>query len=110
VMASRAALLASSWEALAVEVLNDLAPAHPDLGERAERMDIVLWGHGMPRPRPGFLGQEPFEIPCMLDDRIAWGHVDQSGMAIFEEAQARGVNAAEELARKLGLGLGETWL
>jgi hypothetical protein len=31
-------------------------------------------------------------------------------MALFEEAQARGVRAAEILAPKLGVSLGETWL
>ena len=64
----------------------------------------------MPRPRPGFLGERPFEPLVLLDDRVAWAHVDQPGMALFEEAQASGVRAAEAIARSLGLDLGETWL
>ncbi|NUQ73468.1 MAG: FAD-dependent oxidoreductase [Polyangiaceae bacterium] len=110
VAAARHALAAAPWETLANEVLLDLAAPHPHLIEELDRMDLMVWGHGMPRPRPGFLGPTPFAVPAALDERIAWGHVDQSGMALFEEAQARGVRAAEILAPKLGLSLGETWL
>jgi phytoene dehydrogenase-like protein len=110
VSAARAALLRASWEDLASYVLRDLAPAHPHLREELDRMDVMVWGHGMPRPRPGFLGDRPFEVPCALTDRVAWAHVDQSGMALFEEAQARGVQAAETVARAIGVSLGETWL
>lgn len=110
VAASRAALARAPWEALADEVLRDLAPAHPHLRDELTRIDLMVWGHGMPRPRPGFLGAHPFEVPCALDPRIAWAHADQSGVALFEEAQARGVRAAEALAPALGLDLGATWL
>jgi hypothetical protein len=108
--ATRAALVRAPWEALADEVLRDLAPAHPELREELTRMDLMIWGHGMPRPRPGFLGPRPFDPPSALDPRIAWAHVDQSGIALFEEAQARGVHAAEALAPAIGVDLGETWL
>lgn len=106
----RRRLAESPWEIHANDVLLDLAPAHPHLREEIERMDIMLWGHGMPRPLPGFLGDPPFESQSLLAPRIAWGHVDQSGMAIFEEAQSRGVRAAEALAQSIGVNLGETWL
>jgi hypothetical protein len=110
VVAARSSLVRAAWEDLAGEVLRDLAPAHPHLSDEIERMDLMIWGHGMPRPRPGFLGDRPFEVPCALHERIAWGHVDQSGMALFEEAQARGVRAAETLAPGIGVTLGESWL
>jgi phytoene dehydrogenase-like protein len=110
VAAARARLAAAPWASLADGVLRDLAPAHPELREQTARMDLMVWGHAMPRPRPGFLGERPFEVPCALDERIAWAHVDQSGLALFEEAQARGVRAAEVVARAIGKDLGETWL
>jgi hypothetical protein len=110
VAAARASLLAAPWGALADDVLRDLAPAHPDLRERTSRVDVLVWGHAMPRPRPGFLGPRPFEVPTRLADRVAWAHVDQTGMALFEEAQARGVRAAEATAEDLGVALGESWL
>lgn len=107
---ARRRLAESPWEILAHDILADLTPAHPHLRDEIHRMDIMLWGHGMPRPSPGFLGSPAFEAPCLLAPTIAWGHVDQSGMAIFEEAQARGVRAAETLAHSIGVNLGETWL
>jgi hypothetical protein len=110
VAAARTALLEASWEKLADEVVRDLLPAHPALREELDRMDLVLWGHAMPRPRPGFLGDAPFSPVCLLDTRIAWAHADQPGMALFEESQASGVRAAEALAPTLGLDLGPTWL
>lgn len=110
VAAARTALVREPWETLAENVLRDLAPAHPHLHDGLERLDLMIWGHAMPRPRPGFLGATPFEVPAALDARIAWAHVDQSGMALFEEAQARGVRAAEIIARAVGVDPGETWL
>ncbi len=110
VASTRARLAVAPWGALADDVLRDLAPAHPDLRAETSRMDLVVWGHAMPRPRRGFLGHRPFEVPTTLADRIAWAHVDQTGLALFEEAQARGVRAAESLADALGKDLGETWL
>ena len=110
VAGARAALARAPWEVLGEAVIRDLAGPHPELREQVERLDVMVWGHGMPRPRPGFLGARPFESPTVLGERVAWAHVDQSGMALFEEAQARGVRAAEALADVLGLDLGETWL
>jgi glycine/D-amino acid oxidase-like deaminating enzyme len=110
VAASRAALLGKSWPQHVADVFADLAPAHPDLADSATRVDLMVWGHAMPRPRPGFLGATPFTPPVRLGTRITWGHVDQSGLALFEEAQARGVEAAETLAAPLGIELGATWL
>ncbi|WP_437626210.1 FAD-dependent oxidoreductase [Sorangium sp. So ce1151] len=110
VAAARAALLGAPWASLADGVLRDLAPAHPHLRDDVERMDVMIWGHAMPRPRPGFLGARPFEPPCALAERVAWAHVDQPGMALFEEAQACGVRAAETIAAELEVAIGESWL
>jgi len=107
---TRAGLMGARWEDLAEGVLRDLYPAHPDLRARTARIDVMLWGHAMPRPTVGFLGSRPFEVPCLVAERVAWAHVDQSGIALFEEAQARGVRAAEELGKAMGLSLGESWL
>ncbi|MBL9028019.1 MAG: FAD-dependent oxidoreductase [Myxococcales bacterium] len=110
VRASRQHLLAATWESLADAVLRDLRPAHPDLFSRLERMDVVVWGHAMPRPRPGFLGERPFEAEQTLSPRVAWAHTDVSGMALFEEAQRAGVRAAELVAPRAGVELGPSWV
>ncbi len=110
VAGARASLLRAPWTNIADEVLRDLHPAHPDLRDQIERLDVCVWGHAMPRPRPGFLSDRPFEPLVMLDDRVAWAHADQPGMALFEESQASGVRAAESIASVLGVDLGPTWL
>lgn len=107
--ATRRMLVNQSWSRLVEGVMHDLSPAHPHLAEQTERVDVMVWGHAMPRPQPGFLGERPFDASPLVGDRVAWGHVDQSGMALFEEAISRGVLAAESLAEKIGVELGETW-
>jgi hypothetical protein len=108
--ATRAALLQKSWAELAGEVFLDLASAHPELPDQTERLDVMVWGHAMPRPRPGFLGKRPFDMPVMLGERIAWAHVDQTGFALFEEANLHGVRAAERVAEAIGADGGESWI
>jgi hypothetical protein len=107
---ARAELLGKSWEELVGEALLDLAPAHPELGAQTERADVMIWGHGMPRPRPGFLGPQPFCTDHSLDRNLCWAHVDQTGFALFEEAIQRGVRAAETVAAELGAAVGDSWL
>jgi hypothetical protein len=104
----RRALLGRGWSELASEVLADLAVAHPELPSQTERLDVMIWGHAMPRPRPGFLGRRPFEAPISLGRGLSWAHVDQSGIALFEEANLRGVQAAEQVLADLGHPA-ETW-
>ncbi|MBL8743102.1 MAG: FAD-dependent oxidoreductase [Myxococcales bacterium] len=108
--ATRRMLVDRPWPDFAADVLADLAPAHPDLRSRTSRMDIVVWGHAMPRPCPGFLGARPFTPLVRIQPRVLWAHVDQPGIALFEEAQRSGVLAAETLLADLGLPAGESWL
>lgn len=105
-VAARRQLLQASWDDLAAGVVLDLAAAHPDIAQCTSRMDIKIWGHAMPRPLPGF---RAVKAPAMVASRVAWAHVDQSGIALFEEANVRGVAAAEALAKELGVQTGETW-
>jgi hypothetical protein len=109
VEAARRTLVSAKWGDLANGVFADLAPAHPDLKERTSRLDVMLWGHAMPRPMPGFLGGRPFEPIRKLSEHVAWGHVDLGGMALFEEAQYAGVRAAEVALEAAGLAPGESW-
>ncbi len=109
VAAARRRLLEADWEHLGEQVFRDLAAAHPELPRATSRVDLCVWGHAMPRPTPGFIGDDPFVSRVRVHDRVTWGHVDQPGMALFEEAQRAGVLAAEEAARALGKDPGETW-
>lgn len=112
VAASRRHLHAASFVDLVDGVFDDLRPAHPELREQTGRVDVVVWGHAMPRPRPGFLGERPFVTGperAELAPGIAWGHADTAGIALFEESQAAGVRAVEAACAGAGIDLGETW-
>lgn len=106
----RRGLLQQQWAAHASSVIADLAQAHPDLPGEIDRIDVMVWGHAMPRPVPGFLGRSPWSHPSMLTPRIAWAHVDLTGFALFEEANAHGLRAAEAICDALGVKRGESWL
>jgi phytoene dehydrogenase-like protein len=105
----RAELLAAGSHDLATSVLEDLRIAQPQIGGDLERIELVVWGHAMPRPSPGFLASA-LQPQVLLGERVTWGHVDQAAMGLFEEAQFAGVRAAEALARALQVELGESWL
>lgn len=86
---------------------------HPDLRERATRVDITRYGHAMVIPTPGVLEylskiglhratsmrrqlskteQTPW-IPTPTTARLAFAHSDWSGYSVFEEAFTRGHGA-----------------
>ncbi|MEQ9325438.1 MAG: FAD-dependent oxidoreductase [Polyangiaceae bacterium] len=110
VAGTRAMLLGRGWAGHAGAVLADLRIAHPEIVEQCSRVDVMVWGHAMPRPRPGFLGRDPMGSSPMIAERVAWGHVDQTGYALFEEATDRGVRAAEALGEALGLPMGDSYV
>lgn len=84
-------------------VMADLSQAHPDLDDQLERIDLYKWGHGMVRPTPGFmLGAARRTAVNASLERVHFAHSDLSGIALFEEAQDRGVLAAERVLGRLG--------
>lgn len=100
--AARARLMSLGQADAAAEVLDDLARAHRDLRAAVERIDVWRWGHAMITPHPGFLfgpARKQAEQPL---GRVHFAHSELSGIPLFEEAQARGVTAAEQVLRQLG--------
>jgi glycine/D-amino acid oxidase-like deaminating enzyme len=97
--ANRAWLLAQDWRTLRDRVLNDLSRAHPDIRDCATRVDICRMGHAMIRPTPGFLTSATRRQLATARGRLFYAHSDLSGVSIFEEAQYRGVTAADEALR-----------
>ncbi|MNK64278.1 protoporphyrinogen oxidase [compost metagenome] len=76
-------------------IVADLSRMHPGIAETIKRLDVWLWGHAMIRPKPGYIwGPERQEALKPLG-RVFFAHSDMSGISIFEEAQYRGVTAAE---------------
>lgn len=99
---SRERLLSANHGEWVDAIMADLGRAHLDLEAAVERVDIWRWGHAMVRPKPGFLwGGDRLKAAEPLG-RIHFAHSDLSGLALFEEAQYRGVLAAETIARKIG--------
>ena len=65
-------------------------------------IDLWRWGHAMVRPTPGFIWGGDRERAAKPIGRCHFAHSDLSGMALFEEAQQRGIAAAEAVLRARG--------
>jgi hypothetical protein len=95
--AERRKLLSMDWRACADAAVSDLTRAHPDLVKLLVRVDVMRWGHAMPRPTPGFLAKRSVDEAASSDPRVLFAHTDRSGVALFEEAFDRGVRAARAI-------------
>jgi len=106
----RRLLAEKPWTFWRDPILAALARPHPDLAERATRMEITRYGHAMSIPVPGiqdFLsqiglqrftrkryqlsnGERVLPPPTPGTARLAFAHADWSGYSVFEEAFTRG--------------------
>ncbi|NJD26441.1 MAG: FAD-dependent oxidoreductase [Betaproteobacteria bacterium] len=79
-------------------ILAELERVHPDIRRLTTRLDVFRNGHAMRRPVPGalFHGQRE-KLAGFSHPRVALAHADLSGFSLFEEAQYRGVAAAERV-------------
>ena len=95
--ARRAALARDlpEWQAM---VLAELLAVHPELDGAVERIDVWLWGHGMIRPTPGYMWGAARAATCIHAPPVFFAHSDMSGISLFEEANERGVQAADAVA------------
>ena len=109
----RQQLAARPWRHWADAALSALAVPHPDLRQRATRVEVTRYGHAMTIPVPGtqsFLskidlqrlpgkrrqlsnGEHSAAIPIPGTARLAFAHSDWSGYSVFEEAFTRGHGA-----------------
>ena len=74
-------------------VLSELAVAHPDLPEKATRIDIMRYGHAMSVPVPGVrtsAALAALQRPLASHPRLRFAHSDLSGYSVFEEAFTHG--------------------
>ncbi len=100
--AMRTKLLDRDWGWWREAILNDLSRAHPDIRQCVARMDVMRMGHAMARPVPGFLGSAMRKRFAADSGPIYYANSDLSGFSIFEEAQYRGVTAADRALRDVG--------
>jgi hypothetical protein len=98
----RQALLNCPRESWAEQVLFDLSQPHPDIRHLVRQLDVVRHGHAMARPLPGLIWGPARAAFAADHDRIRFAHADASGFSLFEEAQYRGVLAAERTMKRLG--------
>jgi glycine/D-amino acid oxidase-like deaminating enzyme len=99
---NRALMLKQDWRSITEVILRDLEHAHPDIRQCVSRIDVLRIGHAMARPVPGFLGSDERRRWGSPSGRILYANSDLSGISIFEEAQYRGVRAADRALRILG--------
>ena len=92
---NRRLLLDKDWAYWKEFILNDLSRAHPDIRECVSRIDIMRIGHAMARPVPGSIFSDARRRLLHSTGNIIYANSDLSGFSIFEEAQYRGVRAAE---------------
>jgi hypothetical protein len=102
--ANRELLLQRDYKSWVELILKDLERAHRDIRQCVSRIDIMRMGHAMIRPTPGFLGSAARKRFVEGAGGIYYANSDVSGISIFEEAQYRGVRAADRALRDIGRG------
>jgi hypothetical protein len=101
---NRHALLNKDWSYWKEAILNDLERVHPDIRDCVSRIDLMRMGHAMARPTVGAIFNPDRRRLAQANDRLLFANSDISGFSIFEEAQYRGVHAAENLLTTLHRG------
>jgi len=82
-------------------IFDDLRRVHPDIEEMTERIDIMVWGHAMAQPRPGWIHSGIRQsLQQSFNDRIHYAHTDLAGISIFEEGFYQGIGAAKKVLEK----------
>jgi glycine/D-amino acid oxidase-like deaminating enzyme len=100
--ANRQLLLDKDWGYWKEFICNDLAKAHPDIRECVSRIDIMRFAHAMARPATGWMFHPARKRLADWGTNLVLANSDLSGFSIFEEAQYRGVMAADRTLRRLG--------
>jgi len=86
----------ADWQSM---ILSDLKTMHPQLEPEIEQLDVWIWGHGMIRPKVGYIWGETRQELLQPWGNLHFAHSDMSGISIFEEAQYRGVMAAQAVLK-----------
>src|SRR5580692_4571726 len=99
---NRQLLLDKDWNYWKEAILHDLERVHADIRQCMSRIDIMRIGHAMARPKVGAIFSAERRTLTKPHGRILFANSDLSGFSIFEEAQYRGVIAADLVVSKLG--------
>ena len=99
---NRQRMLQRDWNYWKEAILHDLERVHRDIRQCVSRIDIMRMGHAMARPKVGAVFSPERRRLRRRQGRILFANSDLSGFSIFEEAQYRGVVAADSVLRVLG--------
>ena len=83
-------------------ILGDLERVHRDIRKCVSRIDIMRMGHAMARPKVGGIFSPERRKLAKPHGRVLFANSDLSGFSIFEEAQYRGIKAADALLGFIG--------
>jgi hypothetical protein len=89
----RRMLLEQPWTVWRDAMLAELSVPHPDIAQKATRLEVTRYGHAMAMPLPGTLKAWSGRS-TLRTDRLAFAHSDWAGYSVFEEAMAAGHQAA----------------
>lgn len=99
---ARIAAYNTSYEKWVSQIVADLKRVHPDIENCIKEINVKLWGHAMPQPRPGFLfSEERLQLQDSIADTIHPAHSDIAGISIFEEAFYQGYHASQKIIRSM---------
>jgi glycine/D-amino acid oxidase-like deaminating enzyme len=101
---ARRALSAARWEDWVEMILGELEPAHPDIRRCVTHVDMMRHGHAMIRPTVHFLTDAARVEAHWAPRGFHLANSDLSGLSLFEEAQFRGVSAANVVLDRHGKG------
>jgi hypothetical protein len=99
---NRQLMLQRDWNYWKEAILHDLERVHRDIRRCVSRIDIMRMGHAMARPKVGTIFSPELQRLRKPHGRILFANSDLSGFSIFEEAQYRGVVAADSVLSVLG--------
>src|SRR5882757_1717060 len=98
---NRRLLLEQDWAYWKEAILHDLERVHSDIRQCVSRIDIMRMGHAMIRPTPGAIFSAERERLASVRGRLLFANSDLSGISIFEEAQYRGIEAAQKILHSI---------
>ena len=99
---NRKLLLNKDWRYWKEAILTDLERVHNDIRQCVSRIDIMRMGHAMARPKVGAIFSVERRNLANAHGRMVFANSDLSGFSIFEEAQYRGVAAADRVLHAFG--------
>jgi predicted NAD/FAD-dependent oxidoreductase len=94
---NRQLLLSKDWNYWKEAILHDLERVHFDIRSCVSRIDIMRMGHAMARPTVGAVFSPERRHLANSKSRLVFANSDLSAFSIFEEAQYRGVEAADRV-------------